>query len=280
MHLVLVDLRDVRARRQAGRGPPARHRHHRQPQRRAIRPAPADGPSRPAHRHAGAGHARVRRRGLRRGRSDHRDRADARVRRAPRRARRAASARSPSATRSYAHLGEPRPSARPRAGACGRPVRRRACDAFARPMNELDALYAFLVAAVVAALLTPLTMRLASARGRDRRAARARALGAPDAAAGRPGDLRRSARRGRCCAARATPRPNVIAGRRRVITAGRRARRPLRAAAGGQARRADRGGGDRRALGVAVKAITLPFIGHLAFPDAPAGRADRDRARR
>ncbi len=43
VHLVLVDLRNSAARRQAGRGPPARGRHHREPQRRAVRPAPADG---------------------------------------------------------------------------------------------------------------------------------------------------------------------------------------------------------------------------------------------
>ena len=42
----------VRARRPAGRGPPARDRHHRQPQRGPVRPAPADGLSRPARRHA------------------------------------------------------------------------------------------------------------------------------------------------------------------------------------------------------------------------------------
>ena len=41
-----------RDRRQAGRGPPARDPHHGQPQRRAERPAPADGDLGPAHRHA------------------------------------------------------------------------------------------------------------------------------------------------------------------------------------------------------------------------------------
>ena len=51
----------VRARRQAGRGPPARHRHHRQPQRGAVRPAPAGGLVRPAGRHLGARHPRRRR---------------------------------------------------------------------------------------------------------------------------------------------------------------------------------------------------------------------------
>src|SRR5665213_2421571 len=44
----------------------------------------------------------------------------------------------------------------------------RACDAVREPMaklNELDALYAFLTAAAVTALLTPFTMRLARAVG-------------------------------------------------------------------------------------------------------------------
>ena len=70
VHLVLVDLRDCRARadRQAGRGPPARDRHHGQPQRRAVRPAPADGGLGPAHRHARARHARPAGGGLHRGR--------------------------------------------------------------------------------------------------------------------------------------------------------------------------------------------------------------------
>ena len=77
VHLVLVDLRDSAARRPAGRGPPALGRHHRQPQRRAVRPAPADGHLRPAHRHAGAGDPRLRRRGVHRGRRHHRHRAEA-----------------------------------------------------------------------------------------------------------------------------------------------------------------------------------------------------------
>ena len=41
-----------RDRRPAGRGPPARDRHHRQPQRGPVRPAPADGHERPARRRA------------------------------------------------------------------------------------------------------------------------------------------------------------------------------------------------------------------------------------
>ena len=49
----------VRARRPAGRGPPARHRHHRQPQRGAVRPAPAGGLLRPARRRLRPRDARV-----------------------------------------------------------------------------------------------------------------------------------------------------------------------------------------------------------------------------
>ena len=64
-----------RARRPAGRGPPARDRHHGQPQRGAVRPAPADGHQRAARRHAGARDARPAARGLHRGRRDPRRRA-------------------------------------------------------------------------------------------------------------------------------------------------------------------------------------------------------------
>src|SRR5690606_2450684 len=81
----------LRARRPAGRGPPARGRHHREPQRRAVRPAPAARHVRPAHRHARARDPRLRRRRVHRGRRDHRDRA-ARGRRDRR--RRAARARA------------------------------------------------------------------------------------------------------------------------------------------------------------------------------------------
>ena len=70
----------VRARRPAGRGSPALDRHHGQPQRGAVRPAPADGDERPAHRHARAGHARAAGRRLPRGRQDHRPRAAAGLR--------------------------------------------------------------------------------------------------------------------------------------------------------------------------------------------------------
>ena len=62
VHLVLVDLRNSAAGRPAGRGPAAQRGHHGQPQRRAVRPAPADGHLRPAHRHPGPGHPRLRRR--------------------------------------------------------------------------------------------------------------------------------------------------------------------------------------------------------------------------
>ena len=74
----------LRARRPAGGGPPARDRHHRQPQRRPVRPAPADGLLRPARRHPRARHARRAGRRLHRDRPHHRRRAAARLRR-PRR---------------------------------------------------------------------------------------------------------------------------------------------------------------------------------------------------
>ena len=89
----------VRARRPAGRGPPARDRHHRQPQRRPVRPAPADGLQRPADRHAGARDARPPGRGLHRDRPHHRRRAAARLRRSAATSWPSACARSPSATR-------------------------------------------------------------------------------------------------------------------------------------------------------------------------------------
>ena len=47
-----------RARRPDRRGPPRRGRDHRQPQRDPLRPAAADEPLRPAHRHPGADHPR------------------------------------------------------------------------------------------------------------------------------------------------------------------------------------------------------------------------------
>ncbi len=58
-HLFLLDLVDKQHHRQ-GCGRRARPRqHHRQQERRAERPAPADGHQRPAHRHAGLDHARL-----------------------------------------------------------------------------------------------------------------------------------------------------------------------------------------------------------------------------
>ena len=60
MHLILVDLREsepaLTGRQAEDRL--ARDRHHGQPQRRAVRPPAADGSLRPAHRDAGARHAR------------------------------------------------------------------------------------------------------------------------------------------------------------------------------------------------------------------------------
>ena len=73
----------VRARRPAGRGSPALDRHHGQPQRGAVRPAPADGHERPAHRHARAGDPRPAGRRLPRGRQDHRPRPAAGLRGRP-----------------------------------------------------------------------------------------------------------------------------------------------------------------------------------------------------
>ena len=70
----------LRPGRPAGRGPPALGRHHREPQRGAVRPAPPARHLRPAHRHAGAGHARLRRRRVHRGGGHHRERADQRCR--------------------------------------------------------------------------------------------------------------------------------------------------------------------------------------------------------
>ena len=172
VHLVLVDLRDVRARRPAGRGPPAR---------RSASPSTATPcrstrarrwSSRPAHRHAGARHARPAGRRLR-----------ARSARSSPRAltpdvRGAQRTSSPSASRAiaeryplYAHLG-----ARDRRGLSA-PRRRRACArAVVRPPRCDAVCYDAAsdrarralrvpVAAAVAALLTPLTVRLARAVG-------------------------------------------------------------------------------------------------------------------
>ena len=65
----------LRPGRAAGRGPAAPDRHHGEPERGAVRPAAADGLLGPADRDPGAGHPRVRRRRLPRGRRHHRRRA-------------------------------------------------------------------------------------------------------------------------------------------------------------------------------------------------------------
>ena len=62
VHLVLVDLRDSELDGQQAEDRLHSDRHHRQPQRGAVRPAPADGHLRPADRHPRAGHPRLRRR--------------------------------------------------------------------------------------------------------------------------------------------------------------------------------------------------------------------------
>ncbi|CAA9370920.1 MAG: Serine hydroxymethyltransferase, partial [uncultured Nocardioides sp.] len=76
--------------RPAGGGPPAQHRDHGEPQRRALRPASAHGHVRSAHRHARPGHPRLPRRRLRRGGRRHRARPPAVVRRRGRRRARCA----------------------------------------------------------------------------------------------------------------------------------------------------------------------------------------------
>ena len=72
VHLVLCDLRESSLDGQQAEDRLALDRDHRQPQRGAVRPAPAGGVQRAADRHAGAGHARPPARGLRRGGHDHR----------------------------------------------------------------------------------------------------------------------------------------------------------------------------------------------------------------
>jgi glycine hydroxymethyltransferase len=67
-----IDVLTGGTERQAGRGPAARDRDHRQPQRRPVRPAPSDGGLGSAHRHTGPRNPWPPARGLRRGRSDHR----------------------------------------------------------------------------------------------------------------------------------------------------------------------------------------------------------------
>ena len=100
VHLVLVDLRNCELERAGSRGPARGNRHHRQPQRRPVRPAPADGHLRAADRHPGAGHPRFRRGGLRRGCGHHRRGSDRRRRRGPLRLCAPGSRPSPPPTRS------------------------------------------------------------------------------------------------------------------------------------------------------------------------------------
>ncbi len=83
VHLVLVDLRNCELNGQEAEDRLAANRHHGQPQRRPVRPAPADGHLGAADRHPGAGHPRFRRGGLRRGGGYHRRGADRRRRRGP-----------------------------------------------------------------------------------------------------------------------------------------------------------------------------------------------------
>ena len=79
VHLVLVDLRESELDGQQAEDRLHSDRDHRQPQRGAVRPASADGHQRPAHWHAGAGHARPAGRRLPRGRQADRPRAAARL---------------------------------------------------------------------------------------------------------------------------------------------------------------------------------------------------------
>src|SRR5207302_4674436 len=125
-----------------------------------------DGLKRPAGGSAGAGHAGPSVRGLPRGRRGDGERPDAGVRGPPRRARRARRGRGRAlpplraparARRRLIHAPRPRPRfSGPRRGNC---------DAFAHRMNELDAVYAFLVGAAVAGELTPLVARFATRTG-------------------------------------------------------------------------------------------------------------------
>ena len=85
VHLVLVDLRDSELDGQQAEDRLHDDRHHRQPQRGAVRPAPAGGLLRPARRRLGAGDPRPPGRRLRGGRADHRHGAPARLRRRRRR---------------------------------------------------------------------------------------------------------------------------------------------------------------------------------------------------
>ena len=101
VHLVLVDLRDSDLDGQQAEDRLARDRHHREPQRRALRPAPARGLVGPARGHARARHPRLPGRRLPRGRQGHRGGAHRRLHRRRRRpSSPSAPARWPSASRS------------------------------------------------------------------------------------------------------------------------------------------------------------------------------------
>jgi len=115
--------------------------------------------------------------------------------------------------------------------------------------TELDALYAFLLAVAVTALLTPLTMRFARAVGAIDEP---RERGLSESSTPLLGGLAIFAhRRARLLACRLRQGTRAVARRAacsRRDHARRRSRRSLRAAAGRQARRTDRRGRDRRAL--------------------------------
>ena len=293
----------ARAERPAGRGSPARDRHHRQPQRGAVRPAPADGGLRPADRHAGAGHARpAASRTSSRSAQIIAAALTPRVRGPQRRARRARAAiveRYPL----YQELTVPvprstctKPGRPPNLSSTGkrRPSLLRvaydvsACDAVRELMphlTELDALLRLPGRGGRDRAADAVTMRFATAVGAIDEP---RERGLSDRATpllGGLGDLRRRAGRGSDLAAgRLRQRAHLWHG---VLIAagadhaGRGARRSLRPAAGGEA-----AGPDRRRLivvhfGVVVHAITLPFLGRLTFPNAGARRgADGRRAGR
>ena len=118
IHLVLVDLRGTELDGRGRRGPPARDRHHGQPQRDPVRPASADGHLGAAHRHARDDHARPAGRRLPRDRPRSSARALAPDFERPPRGCASASARSPIGSRSTPRwrdrrrpsAGTPRPS--------------------------------------------------------------------------------------------------------------------------------------------------------------------------
>ena len=155
-------------------------------------------------------------------------------------------------------------------------------------LNELDALYAFLTAAAVTALLTPFTMRLARAVGA---VDEPRERGLSDRATPLLGGLAIFA--GVLVASARLPAGGLRleqrdvarrADRGRTHNARRRTGRPLRSAAARKARRPDRGSRDRRALRRRGEVDHPAVRRHLAFPKRrPHQRgpgADRHRPRR